>query len=120
MITVDGKIGVQRALRLLDSTPLLSAWLNTHPRKSDPEAPCSQVFSIIIRFMTYAFLAKIVRHIAQLAGIRKRVYPYLFRHSRLTELARTGFSLVSDISKAFPADPNTNREVALGRRLSQN
>ncbi len=94
LLTVDGKIGVQRTVRLLASTSLLSAWLNVHPRKSDPEAPLFPNFDNKnpFRFLTYASFRKILKTAVDKAGIRRKIYPYLFRHSRLTELARTGFT----------------------------
>ena len=94
LLTVDGKIGVQRTIRVLASAPLLATWLNVHPKKSDPEAPVFPSFDRRNpnRFLSYAAFKMIIKHAAKRAGITKRVYPYLFRHSRLTELARLGFT----------------------------
>jgi len=94
LISVDGKIGVQRTVRLLASAPLLATWLNNYPKRSDPEAPLFPTFSLrkYFAFLDYAAFRSIIKKAARKAGIAKRIYPYLFRHSRLTELTRSGFT----------------------------
>ena len=94
MLTVDGKIGVQRTLRLIASTALLSAWLNVHPRKSDPDAPLFPNFyrKNPYQLLQYSSFKVIIKAAAKKAGIQRRIFPYLFRHSRLTELTRMGFT----------------------------
>jgi len=40
--------------------------------------------------VSVSYIDKIVRSTAKRAGIRRRIYPYLFRHSRLTDIHRLG------------------------------
>ena len=40
ILKVDGKTGARR-IRLIRSVPNLSMWLNNHPMKNNPDAPCS-------------------------------------------------------------------------------
>jgi len=77
-IVVSGKTG-DRRIRLVASAPVLADWINSHPDKDDPE---SYVWPISSRAV-----AKIFKSLATKARIKKRVTPYLFRHSRATHLA---------------------------------
>jgi len=84
-----GAIGLktgQRRLRLIDSSPYLGQWINHHPQKNDPDAPLWLTRRGQALRTTY--LGGILKIYARKAGIKKRVYPHLFRHSRLTALAK--------------------------------
>jgi integrase len=92
VLTVTGKTGTRR-VRVINSGPLLANWLNFHPFRQNPDSP------LWIRFtgnkytrgtefpIGVAEASKIIKKIALRAGIRKRVHPHLFRHSRATHLA---------------------------------
>jgi len=87
-IFVNGKTGMRR-IPIVFSVPYLIKWLNAHPAKNDPEA---KLFPKLKHGrggenFTSDGLDGLVKRLARKAGIRKRVTPYLFRHSRLTELA---------------------------------
>lgn len=83
-IHVRGKTG-DRSLRLTISVPLLATWFNMHQQRDDPEAPLWPSSRGLP--MRYASFQALVRRVAKRAGIRTRVYPHLFRHSRATFLA---------------------------------
>jgi len=83
-IHVKGKTG-DRSLRLTISVPLLATWFNMHPQRDDPEAP---LWPNSRRGpMRYSAFQALIPRIARRAGIKTRVYPHLFRHSRATFLA---------------------------------
>ena len=87
-IYVNGKTGMRR-IPLVFSIPYLTKWLNSHPEKSNPEA---KLFVKVktgrgSEEFTEAGLIGLVKRLAKKARINKRMYPYIFRHSRLTELA---------------------------------
>lgn len=86
--TVKGKTGMRR-VRLVTATPYLAAWLAIHPEKDDPEAPLWVNIGKKSRGkpMAYAGLRMVIKRLATKAGIKKRVYNHLYRHSRATELA---------------------------------
>lgn len=89
VITVSGKTGMRR-VRIIFSVPYLSAWLDIHPFKNDPNA---YIWIGIGRRgnseqLMYPAFRMLVKRIAARAGINKRVYNHLFRHSRSTELAQ--------------------------------
>ncbi|MBI4392576.1 MAG: tyrosine-type recombinase/integrase [Euryarchaeota archaeon] len=88
-ITLSGKTG-ERKVRLINSVPDLQAWLETHPSKEDPEGPLFVSWGAQNRYqaLLYTGVWRIVYNACKLAGINKHVHPHLFRHSRLTELAK--------------------------------
>ncbi|MHC1567680.1 MAG: tyrosine-type recombinase/integrase [Candidatus Syntropharchaeia archaeon] len=86
-ITVDGKTGMRR-IRVVSSVPYLATWINMHPMRNNPEAPLwISLSSGRKKPLLYHSFTKILSDIARKAGIKKRVYPHLFRHSRATHLA---------------------------------
>ena len=71
----------------------LARWLKVHPLREDPEAPLWPSLSknrYGMKIDRNATLANIVRRAARLGGVRKKIYPHIFRHSRLTDLVRMG------------------------------
>lgn len=76
ILIVDGKTGMRR-VRLLESAPTLDEWIACRSLK-----PEDAIFP-----NTYRAYTKRLRTLAIRAGIEKRVYPHLFRHSRATFLA---------------------------------
>ncbi len=72
---------------VMDTASFMRTWLDTHPEKA-ADSPL---------FVTYTGQPlgrkrahEIVRGAAKRAGVEKRVYPHLFRHSRATYLLRQG------------------------------
>lgn len=76
VLIMDGKTGMRR-VRLLESAPLLDEWISD--RSFRPE---DAIFP-----KTYRAYAKSLKTLSRRAGICKRIYPHLFRHSRATFLA---------------------------------
>ena len=87
-LVVTGKTGARR-VRLIGASPLLVAWIEMHPLADDPNAPLWLNLGNRRNHqaMTYECFVKVLKRTARKAGIRKRVYPHLFRHSRATHLA---------------------------------
>jgi site-specific recombinase XerD len=81
----EGKTGMRQVL-LVKSMPYLKEWINQHPLNTDREASLwynTQSDHIL----SYSRLSSIIKNSAKRAGITKRIYNHLFRHSRATELA---------------------------------
>ncbi len=91
---VNGKTGMRR-VRAIFSSPYLSAWLNVHPKKLDPNAPfwirlgengrTNGLEGTTCQQLLYPALTMRIKRIAKRAGIQKRVYNHLFRHTSATE-----------------------------------
>jgi len=90
VITVSGKTGMRR-VRLISSAPLLTQWLEVHPRRNDAESPLWVSVGVnkakATKNVRYGTFNSLLRKLAKKSGITKHVYPHLFRHSRATFLA---------------------------------
>ncbi len=89
VLNVSGKTG-RRRLRIISSTAYLVKWLDIHPDKENPSSPVW--INIGTRnyhhIMTYEAIRKVLIETFNKAGIKKRCHPYIFRHSRASQLAR--------------------------------
>ena len=84
-IMVDGKTGPRR-IRLVSSEPYLKEWLNKHPEKGNPESFVWLGKGNRER-IHYSALSILLKRLGRRAGINKKIFPHLFRHSRATYLA---------------------------------
>ena len=88
VLIVNGKTG-HRRVRIIASAPALATWMDNHPHRDNPDSPLW--VSIGVRnngsILKYNAMKELLKKIALKAGIKKRVYLYLFRHSRATKLA---------------------------------
>lgn len=82
-ILVDGKTG-QRRIRLTVSEPYVRTLLNTHPAKGEDNP---LFYTQLGTRMSMPNCRSILKALVKRAGIKKRVHPHLFRHTRLTHLA---------------------------------
>ena len=93
VIIVNGKTGMRR-IRLIESSPDLVLWINNHPKVQDRDAPLFIYLANQNQHQAYGkelnnqSASQILKKVSERAGITKRVHPHLFRHSRLTELAK--------------------------------
>ncbi len=87
-ITVDGKTG-QRRVPILFSAPYMAVYFESQTEKKavDPLWSAGGSWSNMNWSIDEAGIRKILREVAKKAGIEKRIYPYLFRHSRATYYA---------------------------------
>ncbi|MCH8029733.1 MAG: tyrosine-type recombinase/integrase [Candidatus Dadabacteria bacterium] len=83
-LTVDGKTGTRKIL-VINSTPYLQEWINQHPKNDNPNSYLW--YNPHGELLTYARIAAILKKAAGRAGIKKRIYPHLLRHSQATRMA---------------------------------
>lgn len=87
IVTLDGKTG-PRTIPIVQCLPLLREHLRYHLLRNSPDAPLFT--SINKKFgtapLTYTGIGKIVKEAARYAGIAKRMYPYILRHSRVSHM----------------------------------
>ena len=84
-IYVDGKTGT-RKVRVYEAKNSLMEWLSHHPNEHDPEAQlwASQVEYAKGESVTYEAARVILKNAVKRAGIKRRIYWHLFRHTRAT------------------------------------
>ncbi len=86
-VRVSGKTG-ERTVPLVRAIPYLRAWLQVHPSRDDPDAPLfARVYRGQLGAISESGLAHRFRRLGKRAGLKRRIHPYMFRHTRLTELA---------------------------------
>jgi integrase/recombinase XerD len=84
LVMVEGKTGMRR-VRLIWSVPYLAQWLEAHPQREDRMAPVW--LNQNGEASNYQAIREQLIAIAKRAGIKKKVNPHNFRHSRSTHLA---------------------------------
>jgi integrase len=106
-LELDGKTG-PRSVLVVSSAPLLAQWLNDHPFKHDPDAPLwVHLRTDAPRLLMYAALRKLLIELFREAGITKRVYPHLFRHSRATYCLASGLMTEAQAKAYFGWSPDS-------------
>ncbi|MDE1840236.1 MAG: hypothetical protein KGH87_10010, partial [Thaumarchaeota archaeon] len=87
-----GKTGPKR-LTLVTSFVPLKEWLAEHPYSDDPDA-FLWYHNNKDGVMRYPMLFYLIKKAAQMAGIKKRIWLYLFRHTSLTMYSKKLGNLV--------------------------
>ena len=89
LISANGKTGIKRIPLVTSSKPLLD-WLSEHPHRDNPDAPlwCSLDHNHEGKRLSYTHFRLIIKRLAQKAGIKKTIWPYLYRHTSLTAMAK--------------------------------
>jgi len=88
-LAIYGKMGRDNA-RIITSAPLLASWLNVHPLRNNPDAPVWVTLNRRENYkqITYRAMYSMLKDCVKRAGINKRVWPYLIRHSRITPASK--------------------------------
>lgn len=87
-ITVSGKTGVRTVRIVGDSVIYLRDWLKAHPDGQHPDAPLfTRVDGNVKERMEYEQVHAMLKKVMKRAGITRRIYPHLFRHTRATLLS---------------------------------
>lgn len=89
VLTVTGKTGSRR-VRIIQAVPYLSAWLNCHPHRDNPDAPLWVNLQMPHEHMQYQGFVKVVKKAFLHAGIKKHCNLHLLRHSRATSVRILG------------------------------
>lgn len=119
-LDVNGKTG-QRSPLVVSSAPNLALWLANHPFRNDPEAPLwvHYQFSNTPRQMQYGTIRYLLQRYLRQAGVTKRVYPHLFRHSRATYVLASGIMTEQAAKVYFGWVPNTDQLATYSHLVDQ-
>lgn len=94
-VYTTGKTG-PKLLTLVSSHDPIREWLAEHPRSDDPNA--FFLFQANKKgVMPYSSLGYMLKIAQKRAGIEKRVWPYLFRHTALTEYSK----MLGNVAKVY-------------------
>ena len=83
----EGKTGSRRIL-IIYAASFLRTWIESHPRKDIPENPLFCSLRSPDKALSETGLHNQLKDVAKRAGIKKRIYPHLMRHSRASKLAK--------------------------------
>jgi site-specific recombinase XerD len=74
---------------MIEAAPRLAEWITNHPLGKDPDSPIwiNQSTNGKNQALKEIGLRRLVKKVAKDAHVNKRIFPYLFRHTRNTELA---------------------------------
>lgn len=81
-----------KGIPLTWSTGYLNQWLAVHPRSDDPEASLWVTRDKNQEPMSYQSILRTVKHLGEVAGIKKRVHPHGFRHMAVTHWILDGYN----------------------------
>ena len=95
VISTYGKTGPKQLTVVPSFRPLLE-WLNEHPENDNPTAYLWFENNKTGR-ISYSQLLRIVRESAKAGGVKKHVWPYLLRHTSLTNVEKAFGSKITDI-----------------------
>jgi len=90
-VTLNGKTGA-RVVRAVWCIPYLMGWIEQHPDKKNPESRLWAVFDDKRRAnststLMHGAIRMQLKRIVKRAGIKKKITPHIFRHSRATYMA---------------------------------
>ncbi len=87
---VLGKTG-QRDIRLVTSVSNMGRWLDLHPFKDNVDWPLwiHTKKGLFGRYWTYGHARNMLAELGEAAGLNKRIFMNLFRHSEITRCATT-------------------------------
>ncbi len=94
-VLTTGKTG-PKTLTLVSSHGPLREWLAEHPRVDDPDAFLF-FHNNEAGVIPYTSLTYMIKAAQKRAGIKKRIWPYLFRHTALTEYSK----LLGNVAKIY-------------------
>lgn len=83
MLSMDGKTGVHPSI-IIRNLAYLCQWLDSYDKRNDPKAPLWPDFEKKGQPLSYVAFRQMLIRVAVKAGVKKRVYAYLFRHTQAT------------------------------------
>lgn len=91
VVNVCGKTGPRRVLGV-SCAQYMMLWQARHPNRDKTKSPFFCSLRKPHGKMDKTSFAELLDLLAEKAGINRKIYPHLFRHSRATDLAKNGWS----------------------------
>ena len=85
-------VGGGKRLIALPKTEHIEEWIKKHPMRRKPEAYLFCNSRDPRKPMRYQSVRKILNNLSKKAGLRRRITPHMFRHTRASILAKAGVS----------------------------
>ncbi len=106
VLVVDGKTG-PRPILVIECQPDLANYFSKHPRNSDPEAPLWIKLddNNLGKPLSYQGMRNMLHRLCRRAGVSKRIWPNLFRHTGVTKTA--SFLMDEHQKKRYGWSPNS-------------
>ena len=100
---------LDRTPALILASPYIGEWLNVHPGRTDPESPLwvDTAQRNSKRPIMYQGLSYLIKRVAKRAGITRRIYNHIFRHSRVTHVLVHGLMTESQCKLYFGWTPDS-------------
>ena len=89
IVNVNFKTGITRYVRLVMALEYLIKWKSDYP--FEPEGEALVFINAHRNGYSYGMLVKKIQTIAGRAGLKRRISPHLFRHSRITHMIQEGY-----------------------------
>ena len=70
----------------------IEEWIRRHPMRKNPDAYLFCNSRNTTKPMRYQSVRKILNNLSKKAGLRRRITPHMFRHTRASILAKAGVS----------------------------
>jgi integrase len=110
IIVPEGTKTGRRRIALYESVQLLAAYLNTYKDlRPDDALFMHETWNKEKKPMTYDALRIMIEKTGKRAGINKKVYPYLFRHSAITRLSSKVSNAVLERAAGWKHGTNMHR-----------
>jgi len=89
LITATGKTGTKHIPLVVSCKPLIE-WLEDHPNKNELDASlwCALDNNHLGNRLSYRHFHEIIKKLAKKADLQKDIWPYLYRHTSLTAMAK--------------------------------
>jgi len=86
-IHIDGKTGERDVCIGEESQRLIKEWLKKHPKKDNPNSYLWVTEAA--KILSPAAVSQMLKRTARRSGLKRKIWPHLFRHTRATELAKS-------------------------------
>jgi integrase len=114
LVHLKGKTG-ERTPEIINAVPALTGWLEIHPLANDIKKGKNVPLWVNLngkgagKHMNYGSIRMLIKRLAKRAGLKKRIYQHLFRHSRVTHVLVNNLMSEQQCKKYFGWTPSSDQ-----------